>query len=568
MNRFRLSKKNDFQTQKKFTKMGSCLSAPTDVGSVDTSVRNIDNGSDEAALIYSGNMVVSSKISLSFECKDLLITDVLSKSDPFIVVYMRSGSSDWMEIGRTEVAVNNQNPSFVKKIITNYKFEEIQRLRICVFDADTEGDSAYLDLSQQDYLGEAEVEVPTLVHNSSSVSLPLFKEGKPAGTAIVKCEEMNQSSGDIIFNLRGEEIPSDCFLRISSDSEKNGVVPLFKTEVSESGKWKEFSIDVSILCNCDYNRPLILEVFQYNRRGNHKLIGTVSSSTASLLQSSGKLFQLTGESAEGSIMVEKCVFQEKASFLQFVQQGLDINFMVCIDFTGSNGDPRYPNSLHYANPNAFMQGQFNQYEKAIYMIGNVIEFYDSDRMFPVYGFGACRFNTSTTEHCFALNNNESNPEVSGVQGIMNLYHSKLLELQFSGPTLFAPILAKAASIASVLQRQRDKYLVMLILTDGAIHDMEDSIRQIVHSAHLPLSILIVGVGDDDFTSMETLDGDKHKLKSDGHTIKRDIVQFVAMRDVESFPPERIAQILLEEIPSQVTGYMKMAGITPSTMRMN
>ena len=43
---------------------------------------------------------------------------------------------------------------------------------------------------------------------------------------------------------------------------------------------------------------------------------------------------------------------------------------------------------------------------------------------------------------------------------------------------------------------------MLILTDGAIHDMEDSIRQIVHSAHLPLSILIVGVGDDDFTSME------------------------------------------------------------------
>ena len=221
-------------------------------------------------------------------------------------------------------------------------------------------------------------------------------------------------------------------------------------------------------------------------------------------------------------MVEKCVFQEKASFLQFVQQGLDINFMVCIDFTGSNGDPRYPNSLHYANPNAFMQGQFNQYdsitavifryEKAIYMIGNVIEFYDSDRMFPVYGFGACRFNTSTTEHCFALNNNEANPEVSGVQGIMNLYHSKLLELQFSGPTLFAPILAKAASwmqqrkltcrIASVLQRQRDKYLVMLILTDGAIHDMEDSIRQIVHSAHLPLSILIVGVGDDDFTSME------------------------------------------------------------------
>ena len=108
------------------------------------------------------------------------------------------------------------SPLFVKKIITNYKFEEIQRLRLCVFDADTEGDSAYLDLSQQDYLGEAEVEVPTLVHNSSSVSLPLSKKGKSAGTVLVKCEEMNQSSGDIVFDLRGEGVPPNCFLRISN----------------------------------------------------------------------------------------------------------------------------------------------------------------------------------------------------------------------------------------------------------------------------------------------------------------------------------------------------------------
>lgn len=33
--------------------------------------------------------------------------DVLSKSDPFVVVYLENGSGVWNEIGRTEIVVNN-----------------------------------------------------------------------------------------------------------------------------------------------------------------------------------------------------------------------------------------------------------------------------------------------------------------------------------------------------------------------------------------------------------------------------------------------------------------------------
>ena len=45
-----------------------------------------------------------------------------------------------------------------------------------------------------------------------------------------------------------------------------------------------------------------------------------------------------------------------------------------------------------------------------------------------------------------------------------------------------------------------------------------------------------------------------------------MVQFVAAREL-SQPPERIAQKLLEEIPRQVTKYMKTQNITPSTLRI-
>lgn len=56
----------------------------------------------------------------------------------------------------------------------------------------------------------------------------------------------------------------------------------------------------------------------------------------------------------------------------------------------------------------------------------------------------------------------------------------------------------------MMQTQRDKYLVMLILTDGEIHDMEPTIREIVNASRLPLSILIVGVGNENFHNMEVL----------------------------------------------------------------
>lgn len=117
--------------------------------------------------------------------------------------------------------------------------------------------------------------------------------------------------------------------------------------------------------------------------------------------------------------------------------------MVAIDFTGSIGNPNDPTSLHYNNPSLYMQGRLNPYEMAISAIGSVLEFYDTDRMFPTYGFGACLNGMPTANHCFALNGNEMNPEVPGVSGIMGVYHHTLSTVRFSGPTLFEGVLSKA-----------------------------------------------------------------------------------------------------------------------------
>jgi len=67
--------------------------------------------------------------------------------------------------------------------------------------------------------------------------------------------------------------------------------------------------------------------------------------------------------------------------------------------------------------------------------------------------------------------------------------------------------------------------VLLILTDGAIHDMSAVKKLIVEASFLPTSIVIVGVGNsDEFELMEELDSDGQILRDDdGNPAARDIV---------------------------------------------
>ena len=53
----------------------------------------------------------------------------------------------------------------------------------------------------------------------------------------------------------------------------------------------------------------------------------------------------------------------------------------------------------------------------------------------------------------------------------------------------------------------------MILTDGIIDDMDDTIDELVEGSFLPLSVIIIGVGNADFSNMEELDGDEIPLKN-------------------------------------------------------
>lgn len=51
------------------------------------------------------------------------------------------------------------------------------------------------------------------------------------------------------------------------------------------------------------------------------------------------------------------------------------------------------------------------------------------------------------------------------------------------------------------------YQILMIITDGQINDMPETKRQIVNLSKLGCSVIIIGVGNADFSGMNELDGD-------------------------------------------------------------
>lgn len=86
------------------------------------------------------------------------------------------------------------------------------------------------------------------------------------------------------------------------------------------------------------------------------------------------------------------------------------NLILLIFLTASNGDPKDYNSLHY------LSNRPNQYEQALAAVGDIIQDYDSDKMFPALGFGARLPPLGQVSHEFFLNLQASDPYCAGIEG--------------------------------------------------------------------------------------------------------------------------------------------------------
>jgi hypothetical protein len=516
------------------------------------------------------------KLQLFISCRKLVDLDTFSKSDPFVEVYEKlSNESKFRSLGKTEIIWDNLNPDFIKNFTIDFHFEETRFLLFKVYDADDE----HARVENSDFIGEAQCTVNEIVAAPGQQlikTLRLPNNNASRGNIIVRVEEMAESKEKAVLWITGQNLEDHSgwfrsykpFFYLSRAMENGTFQRIYSSEfiTNRNPNWKYFELPVQVLCNNDYSRPVCVELYDHHSNGNHTFVARGEFTLKQITEEGKRNIDLIdpkkvkkrGYRNSGIIIIKQLDIIREHSFIDYIAGGCQISLITAIDFTASNRDPMDPSSLHYVRP----QG-FNDYEKALFPVGEILLTYDSDKMVPMYGFGGKV--GGMVSHCFPLTFDNSRPEVYGLEGMMGAYRTALNNVVLSGPTLFSKVIERAVIQAESAQvgQGNQQYYVLLIITDGEIHDMRETIDWIVRGSHAPLSIVIVGVGKENFTNMVRLDADEEPLiDTRGNKMQRDIVQFVPFREVDN-SPTRLAKEVLDEIPREIVNFFKKRGIVPN-----
>ncbi|KAG8142787.1 hypothetical protein E2320_005981 [Naja naja] len=465
--------------------------------------------------------------------------------------------------GRTEVIDNTLNPDFVRKFVMDYFFEERQNLR---FDLLRQCKNCPV---LQDFLGQVFCTLGEIVGSQGSrLEKPvMFLATPPIGWVhLLEAAEKDKSREKVheavLMQFCANKLDkkdffgkSDPFLVFFRSNEDGSFTICHKTEVIKNTLnpvWQAFKISIRALCNGDYDRTIKIEVYDWDRDGSHDFIGEFTTSYRELSrgQSQFNVYEVINPKKKakkkkyvnsGTVTLLSFLVETEVSFLDYIKGGTQINFTVAIDFTASNGNPAHPTSLHYMNPY-----QLNAYGMALRAVGEIIQDYDTDKMFPALGFGAKLPPDGRISHEFALNGNPQNPYCNGIDGVMEAYYMSLKSVQLYGPTNFAPVINHVARYAASI-KDGSQYFVLLIVTDGVISDMAQTKESIVNAAKLPMSIIIVGVGPAEFDGKIFVPFRDYIDRTGNHILSM----------------ARLARDVLAEIPDQFLSYMRVRGIKPS-----
>ncbi|KAK1796517.1 hypothetical protein P4O66_009549, partial [Electrophorus voltai] len=517
--------------------------------------------------------------------------------------------------GRTEVIDNTLNPDFVRKFVLDFFFEEKQNLRFDVYDflgqtfctlGEIIGSTgSRMERTLSVHISQSYVAIGNMMARRISFSIVLLTislmsyrmlsafhslfvlssgiPGKKCGTIILAAEELSNCRDIATMQLCANKLDkkdffgkSDPFLVFYRSNEDGTFTICHKTEVVKNNLnpvWQPFTIPVRALCNGDYDRTVKVDVYDWDRDGSHDFIGEFTTSYRELSrgQSQFNVYEVLNPKKKGkkkkyvnsgTVTLLSFKVESEYTFVDFIRGGTQLNFTVAIDFTASNGNPAQPTSLHYMSPY-----QMNTYAMALKAVGEIIQDYDSDKLFPAYGFGAKLPPDGKISHAFPLNGNSEDPNCVGIEGVLEAYFQSLRTVQLYGPTNFAPVINQVACSAQEVT-DGSQYFVLLMITDGVISDMVQTKEAVVNASSLPMSIIIVGVGPAEFDAMEELDGDEVRVSSRGRFAERDIVQFVPFRDYidrsgnQILSMARLAKDVLAEIPEQLLSFMKSKGIEP------
>mmetsp|Transcript_3355 Transcript_3355/g.8532 ORF Transcript_3355/g.8532 Transcript_3355/m.8532 type:complete len:639 (+) Transcript_3355:106-2022(+) len=545
----------------------------------------------------------SVKLDLSIECRRLPKKDSFSDCDAFCGIWeapagavqrekktSRLPSKQEREVGRTEVVRENENPKFENTFPLEYRFQEEQNYVIRVYDEDLRYAT---DLKEHDFVGGCVFTLGELMGAAGCTIAKPLQNGK--AFVVLSGQEMVETREVLEFRFSGEDLGSsknltkkkgmevvqkfDVYFRLEKlQVEDQSWSVIWKSEVvsdDHNPTWHAARLPLQQLCDDNPSNPLKVTIWLWNRFTPDELIGFVETSVNDLvlqakrgipvfdvMQEKNNLFRGTRLKKAGMLKVLKSTILNIPSMLQYLSGGCEMDLMVAVDCTTTNGDWRLQKSLHYSSDT-----WLNDYQAALFKVGSIFDGYNNtSKGYIMWGYGGKI--DGEPQPYFVMGE-----KIKGADNLVKAYdkvfspHNKKLSLGEDGALKHIIQAAMFRALDGNRNEKKQCYGTLVILTTGAITDLQDSIDSICAAAEdAPLSIAIIGIGTspvDDFETVTKLVSGEHgKLQhSNGVPITRDIVQFATMAEFGGNARDCVGEAF-REVPEQFVQHFINAGIKP------
>ena len=456
------------------------------------------------------NITITTEINAEYEVKVFLLEDEESEK---LIRQVKNIKGE-----------NNKKINIMKDTTFPYKFEKNQRLKILI-------DKSINGLTEKKIIQNP---IGSLLVNKNSKQSIFSKE-----LININCEEDELSKGRLVtLNFKAKENNFDqeqkVFYTIINQNKT-----VFKSSLFAMANIKPLVIPERLLSpNFDMDLYSILN----NNNNNFTKIGTLKTTVQEIKTS--QTIELDSDGKKIKISVNSTIVQYTFIYYIMKMNGR-FNVSFAIDFTGSNVNLSNGINRHCSDISK------NYYIQAIKICGEVLDEYSSDHIFPTYGFGA-EINDKTY-NCFNVNF-QNNPGISTLDNVIKEYQNCLTKISLSGPTKICPIIDNFKN--SIKNNQSISiYNVLMIITDGIIDDIDDVIDSVVDAQSLPLSINIIGIGEEPTEEMRTLNLERGPLyDSKNRRMDRKVVTYIHFQGYQN-NFHLLKNDLMKTIPENVIEYL-------------
>lgn len=454
----------------------------------------------------------------------------------------------------TESVWSTKKPVFTTKMQIIPKLSTPQILRVMLL----EMTPTIKPIEEYTKFGEAKIPLGrVLVSNGVAVTL-----SGAAAEVTIQVSQESAGRGVLSMIVAFYNMPKDHWLmknypelHICKQENENRWASVRCTEVikrQDAGQWDPISIPCRSICNNDYTKKIRFKVVDHPDEGNIVPIGYADASVQEVSQFRNKILTLTPYNPRvarcGNLIVRAATLIERLTFYGQLCKGLRFNFACAIDFASTNRPARDSKSLHYTT-----FGQDNAYQATMNAIGGAIEPYSDGHPFRAWGFAA-KYNRVMSQS-FPLTL-EGSEELAGLKALQNAYWNIFESIVFDKPVLIVPSLQMAINRVKG-SRNPGNYLVFLILLANIPDDLEDFIDLLYQSQMEPISVIIVGIGDTDFTLLEQSFETGKLVNSAGKSFDRDVAVFLRFNNFGMNGLTMLTSSALFSIPDQAMHWFEV-----------